>query len=194
MASSCPTSTRPTSSTPIAAPGVRYSFTGAIQQPRQVLRGGYLSWLDVTSNTWWQETWFSGNKPSFRSLGRLSAENGSLRSQIDRLTVRETAQAVSGGIRAAKAAGLPLTAVNEAAEERASSLRRQIQALIGEGISRQEEEHEPSLAGAEAIASAGEWRSARGRRSSAGRRRNGPEAGGLRMAPSVWTGWSGAGH
>ena len=32
---------------PIAAPGVRYSFTEANRRPRSVLRGGYLSWLDV---------------------------------------------------------------------------------------------------------------------------------------------------
>ena len=29
---------------PLVAPGVRYSFTGALTEPRQVLRGGYLSW------------------------------------------------------------------------------------------------------------------------------------------------------
>jgi hypothetical protein len=38
---------------PVEAPGVRYSFTGAIRQPREVLRGGYLSWLDVASDEWW---------------------------------------------------------------------------------------------------------------------------------------------
>jgi len=28
---------------PVAARGVRYSFTGAIRRPREVIRGGYLS-------------------------------------------------------------------------------------------------------------------------------------------------------
>jgi len=55
---------------PVAAPGTRYSFTGAIRQPREVLRGGYLSWVDPATDIWWQEIWFGGNKPSFRSLGK----------------------------------------------------------------------------------------------------------------------------
>src|SRR5215211_1348027 len=29
---------------PVAVEGVRYSFTGAIKRPRQVLEGGYISW------------------------------------------------------------------------------------------------------------------------------------------------------
>src|SRR5262249_21691191 len=43
---------------PVASPSVRYSFTGAIKAPRQVLKGGYLSWHDPVSNHWWQERWF----------------------------------------------------------------------------------------------------------------------------------------
>ena len=34
---------------PLESPGVRYSFTGAITEPRQVLNGGYLSWVDSTT-------------------------------------------------------------------------------------------------------------------------------------------------
>jgi hypothetical protein len=36
---------------PMSASGVRYSFTGAITQPRQVLRGGYLSCKDFAMVT-----------------------------------------------------------------------------------------------------------------------------------------------
>lgn len=71
---------------PVKADGVRYSFTGAITEPRQVLRGGYLSWHDPPSNHWWQELWLSGSKPKFEDIGILDAAQGSLRSQIDRRT------------------------------------------------------------------------------------------------------------
>ncbi|HEY0353357.1 MAG TPA: hypothetical protein VGC68_06985 [Enterovirga sp.] len=180
---------------PVAAPSVRYSFTGAIQRPRQVLRGGYLSWLDVHSNTWWQETWFGGNKPKFRSLGQLSANNGSLRSQIDRLTARETTQALSGGVRAAKAAGVPLAELDEAASARAASLREQIQDLTQGGPAALGQEPEAAREDQEEAGAGNTWQQpARGRRAAAGQRHNGPEAAGLRMAPSVWEDWSGAAH
>src|SRR5829696_5752749 len=72
---------------PVKTAGVRYSFTGALTAPRQVLRGGYLSWHDPISDGWWQQLWLSGAKPVFKSLGVLDASRGSIRSQIDSLTV-----------------------------------------------------------------------------------------------------------
>lgn len=59
---------------PVAATGVRYSFTGAIKAPRQVLKNGYLSWHDPVSDHWYQETFFSGSKPRFRDIGKLTAQ------------------------------------------------------------------------------------------------------------------------
>jgi hypothetical protein len=70
---------------PVQADGVRYSFTGALTEPRQVLAGGYLSWHDPVADEWWQEVFF-GDQPEFRSLGQLDQKGGSLRAQIDRLT------------------------------------------------------------------------------------------------------------
>ena len=58
---------------PMKAPGVRYSFTGKVTGPRVVLRGGYLSWKNSVSGHWFQATWFSGNKPSFRDIGPIDA-------------------------------------------------------------------------------------------------------------------------
>jgi hypothetical protein len=46
----------------------RFSFTGAVRRPRQVLRGGYLSWQDPATREWWQKVWF-GARPSFQRLG-----------------------------------------------------------------------------------------------------------------------------
>src|SRR5262249_44433245 len=70
---------------PAAAAGVRYSFRGNITEPRQVLRGGYLSWQDPASRHWWQEVWF-GDQPEFRDLGVLGQLTENIRSAIDRLT------------------------------------------------------------------------------------------------------------
>jgi hypothetical protein len=58
---------------PVTNSSVRYSFTGAIKEPRQVLAGGYLSWHDPVSDHWFQETYF-GAEPEFRDLGILSAK------------------------------------------------------------------------------------------------------------------------
>jgi hypothetical protein len=70
---------------PVTSPAVRYSFTGAIKAPRTILKGGYISFHDPVSDHWWQQTWFSGNKPRFRDLGVFDAQTtgSSLRAWID---------------------------------------------------------------------------------------------------------------
>jgi hypothetical protein len=70
---------------PVQSPGTRYSFTGAIEKPRQVLRGGYLSWRDPVSDHWWQEVFFR-SKPEYRDLGVFDGKGGSLRAWVDSQT------------------------------------------------------------------------------------------------------------
>jgi hypothetical protein len=70
---------------PVASSSVRYSFTGAIKKPRQVLKDGYLSWLDPATGHWWQQTFF-GKKATFRDLGVMAKGAKDLRSEIERLT------------------------------------------------------------------------------------------------------------
>lgn len=118
---------------PVSASAVRYSFVGAIKKPRQVLRGGYLSWKDVTSDTWWQETWFSGSESQFRSLGKLTDQRGGFREAIDRLTAKDTAKALAGSRDRAKRAGLSEARVARSTDVRASGLRGEITALMGRG-------------------------------------------------------------
>ena len=43
---------------PVKSAGTRYSFGGHITAPRQVLKGGYLSWHEPITNHWWQEIYF----------------------------------------------------------------------------------------------------------------------------------------
>lgn len=47
---------------PVKASGVRYSFTGAITEPRQILSGGYISWHDPKDGKWYQFTNFDSGK------------------------------------------------------------------------------------------------------------------------------------
>jgi hypothetical protein len=50
--------------------GARYSFTGAITKPREVLAGGYISWWDPESNHIWQLLRLGEDQ--FRDLGEGS--------------------------------------------------------------------------------------------------------------------------
>lgn len=72
---------------PVVAPGVRYSFSGKIKAPRQILPGGYLSWRDLISGHWWQGQWYTGNAPQFVDCGELLIDQ-SFRAQIDSRTRR----------------------------------------------------------------------------------------------------------
>jgi hypothetical protein len=67
-----------------ASAGTRYDFMGRITAPRQVLRGGYLSWRQA-NGIWAQEKFF-GATPKFTELGRFDKSFGSLRAWIDSQT------------------------------------------------------------------------------------------------------------
>jgi hypothetical protein len=123
---------------PAAAPGMRFSFTGAIEAPREVLPGGYLSWHDPVTDHWFQEIFFA-EEPQFRDLGVLAqgARSGpgesaqSIRRQIYNLSPevfearrRRATTAPSGALRATAArAGF-------GAGGKAKALRAQIDALL----------------------------------------------------------------
>jgi hypothetical protein len=116
---------------PMVASGVRYSFTGAITEPRQVLSGGYLSWLDSDTGHWWQETWFDGDEPSFRDIGAIDQKAaGDVRAAIDRLTIDSTMKAISRGRKKATAAGAPVTAFGKSSSSRAAMWRQQIEQIL----------------------------------------------------------------
>jgi hypothetical protein len=49
---------------------VRYSFTGAIKRPREILPGGYISWIDPQTTTLQQLLWVDPSaKPIIKTLG-----------------------------------------------------------------------------------------------------------------------------
>jgi hypothetical protein len=86
---------------PVQSPGVRYSFTGAITEPRQVLRGGYLSWQDPVSKHYFQEIKRGSDEPDFEDLGILADTRITPREFIDRKTNKFTMTSVKEGRRAA---------------------------------------------------------------------------------------------
>jgi len=67
---------------PVVTPGTRYSFTGAIKTPRQILPGGYISWVNQESNEMQQLLWVDPAKaPKIVNLG--PASGASLREWVD---------------------------------------------------------------------------------------------------------------
>ncbi|MEU6323684.1 hypothetical protein [Streptomyces sp. NPDC047009] len=120
---------------PVAAPGVRYSFTGKLDGPRKILPGGYISWHDPVSDHWWQQIWFGTDQPRFRDLGRLTARTGSLRAAIDSRTRTIERIAGTGPQSDRFAAARALTAaVKESTSSRADGWRTRIEQLQAEPV------------------------------------------------------------
>lgn len=68
---------------PVAIAGTRYSFTGAIKAPRQILPGGYISWVNMETNEVQQLLWVDPNRPPvIKTLG-LAPAGMSLRVWVD---------------------------------------------------------------------------------------------------------------
>jgi hypothetical protein len=116
---------------PVHSPAIRYSFTDAIKRPRQVLRGGYLSWHDPKTDHWWQQTWFGARK-EYRDLGVFDvAKHGSLRAFIDANTEHP---GIDDGLpksnRSLKAAVRVGRETEDSAASKAAAWRQQTVALI----------------------------------------------------------------
>lgn len=111
---------------PVSAAGVRYSYTGAITGPRQILQGGYISWHDPVSDHWWQEVYF-GASPEFRDLGVLGQLTGSLRETIDAMTPHtELVEGVDPQNKRLLAARQVATAIGESGAARAEAIQARI--------------------------------------------------------------------
>jgi hypothetical protein len=72
---------------PFAVAGTRYSFTGAIQRPRQILPGGYITWADAQTGELQQILRLDpASPPVTRSLGKPNG--ASLREFVERATAQ----------------------------------------------------------------------------------------------------------
>ena len=119
---------------PVTSAGVRYSYTGAIKEPRQVLDGGYISWWDPLTTHVFQ-LFVDGGKQEFKDQGDVPAGFGTLRSFTDKITNQRRAELDTTPPRA-----LMLTAafqktkqpslVDTSTKAAATSLRNQITSLL----------------------------------------------------------------
>jgi hypothetical protein len=115
---------------PTGSPSVRYSFTGAITSPREVLEGGYLSWHDLVSDHWFQE-FVQGGTASFKDLNKIARNGACIREIINGLTPehRQLSRVKPSNPALTQAASL-FEEVESSSGARASSLRSQIAALV----------------------------------------------------------------
>jgi len=67
---------------PVATPGTRYSFTGAVKTPRDLLKGGYISFVNMETNEWQQILWVNPGPPTLNDLGP-APQGKSLRVWVD---------------------------------------------------------------------------------------------------------------
>jgi hypothetical protein len=123
---------------PVPAAGVRYSFTGALKTPLQVLDGGYLSWRDpVTTHVF--QLFVTGTKKEFVDRGPLPS-GFRLREFVDRMTAEFRSQSMgekespnAGLLTAAVAAPeamIAATPLDDAVRANAESLQAQIDAVV----------------------------------------------------------------
>ena len=70
---------------PLVTPGTRYSFTGKIKGPRQILPGGYISWVNIEIDEWQQLMYVDPRKPpTIQNIGKAD-QSKNLREWIDGL-------------------------------------------------------------------------------------------------------------
>jgi hypothetical protein len=67
---------------PVTTSGTRYSFTGALTKPREILPGGYISFVNQESDEW-QQILYLGSTPKLQTLGPASGDKRSIREWID---------------------------------------------------------------------------------------------------------------
>ena len=112
----------------LPARGVRYCWTGAIEQPRQVLPGGFISWHDPVSDEWFQQFFFDGEQ-EIRSLGKLTMSQGSIRNAIYALTPRAKARR-QGDPALLMHAATASANESKAGSAKAASIREQVARLL----------------------------------------------------------------
>jgi hypothetical protein len=116
---------------PVTAPGVRYGFTKALTETRQVLKGGYISFHDLSTDHWKQLAFFK-TKSEVIDLGILSATSGqSIRAQIDRKTrVPSLSQGLPKTDKTVTRARTLMKSVDAGSNAKAVMWRAQIRELI----------------------------------------------------------------
>jgi hypothetical protein len=128
---------------PVQTAAVRYSFTGAITEPRQVLQGGYLSWQDPISKHFFQERRIDTIEPEFEDLGAPTEESLTPREFIDRHTDKFTQAALQAGRKAATmASNLTPNKIEEAMAAQAKGWEELLEKVLGDGQAQERKKDE----------------------------------------------------
>jgi hypothetical protein len=93
---------------PVKSSAVRYSFSGQVHGPREVLDGGYLSWFDPQTRHLFQLQ-VDGKKKAITNRGEVPFDVESLRAFSDSLSTDRRDAVIKGGSRA----GLRLNAATD---------------------------------------------------------------------------------
>ena len=93
---------------PVKSSSVRYSFSGQVRGPHEVLDGGYLSWFDPQTRHLFQLQ-VDGKKQTIADKGEVPFAAESLRAFSDRVSVDRREAVIKGGSRA----GLRLNAATD---------------------------------------------------------------------------------
>jgi hypothetical protein len=130
---------------PVQSAGVRYSFTGAITEPRQVLQGGYLSWQDPISKHFFQERRIDTVEPEFVDLGKPTDASLTPREFIDRQTDKFTMAALEPGRQAATmASNLTADKLDRATAAQAQAWEELLEGVLGSSQGDDGRDDEPS--------------------------------------------------
>jgi hypothetical protein len=116
---------------PVATGGTRYSFAGHIERPRQLLPGGYISFVDPTADDF-QQILFLGPKPVERTLG--PATGSSLRVFVDNHTypdvLKSRKQSADKTAQLSKRLTAYRQSINTAATHRGTAYRKRYEAVM----------------------------------------------------------------
>jgi hypothetical protein len=91
---------------PVTTSGTRYSFGGNINAPRQVLPGGYISFVDPIKDEWEQILWVDHSKPPELTVLGPAPKDKSLREWIDSMAPSKNATAAARKSKTTKAKAL----------------------------------------------------------------------------------------
>jgi hypothetical protein len=116
----------------VTSRGARYSFTGAIPGPRQILSGGYISYMDPTDGHMRQQIWPQGaDAPETKDLGPMDLGTGSLREWVDSRTAHpELEHGAAREVQSVKHAAARRKATAPVLAARAATLEQDIAAAL----------------------------------------------------------------
>jgi hypothetical protein len=82
----------------VATSGTRYSFTGALTKPRQVLPGGYISFVNQETDEW-QQILYLQAQPELKTLGPASGDSKSMRQWVNNEILKDHHDALYTAVR-----------------------------------------------------------------------------------------------